>query len=66
MVGNNLGISILSGLLLQNHNNSIVTKPLNPCSKRILGIALKSYSKASIATKKFIQYSQVIMKNNIK
>lgn len=65
MVGNNLGISILSGLLLQNHNNPIVTKPLNPCSKRMLGIALKSCSEASIATKKFIQYSQVIMKSYI-
>lgn len=65
MVGNNLGISILPELLLQNHNDTIVSKQLNPCAKRMLGIALKSYSDASIATKKFIEYSQIILKSHI-
>ncbi len=61
MVGNNLGISILPELLLKNHNDTIVTKPLNPCAKRILGIALKSYSNTSNAAKKFIEYSQATL-----
>lgn len=62
MVSKNLGISILPALLLQTPDSTIVTKPLNPCAKRILGIAVKSYSNASIATKKFIEYSQAILK----
>jgi DNA-binding transcriptional LysR family regulator len=65
MVSNNLGISILSELLLQNHNDTIVARQLNPCAKRMLGISLKSYSDASIATKKFIEYSQTILKSDI-
>ncbi|SFL93150.1 LysR family transcriptional regulator [Pelosinus propionicus] len=62
MVSKNLGISILPALLLQTPDSTIVTKPLNPCAKRVLGIAVKSYSNASIATEKLIEYSQAILK----
>lgn len=61
MVGINLGISIIPELFLKSHSDNIVTKPLSPCGKRMLGISLKSYSDISIAAKKFIEYSQTIL-----
>lgn len=61
MVANNLGISILSELLLKGQDDKIIIKELKPSAKRMMGIALKSYPEASIAAKKFIEYSQIVL-----
>lgn len=56
MVENHLGISILGELVINKTNYNIITKETNPPFFRDIGIALKSKTKTSISTKKFIEF----------
>ena len=58
MVACHLGISILPELVLKDYQANVVTLPLEPYSKRELGIALPAGSMASPATLRFIEYTR--------
>lgn len=57
MVACHLGISILPQLVLKNYEADVITLPLDPYTKRELGIALPAQSMASPATLRFIEYT---------
>lgn len=65
MVANHLGISILPNLIIQKWLNLITALPLEPYSYRSLGIGVKSIEHISPASKKFIEYTKKIVKNEL-
>jgi DNA-binding transcriptional LysR family regulator len=54
MVAHNLGVTILPSLVLKEHTQNVVTRPLLPSFSRTLGIAMRSLEKASPAMRHFI------------
>ena len=58
MVSNNLGISILPGLVIRGFEDQVACYKLNPYYSRTLGIAMKSKEALSPAAKKFISLTQ--------
>ena len=62
MVANQLGISILPKLTLQDLNYPVLQLPLEPYASRELGIAFRSHSSLSPATSHFISSVQKTLK----
>jgi len=62
MVELGLGYSILSGLILQGRRDNIVALPLAPTASRSLGIALPALKLTTPITQKFVEYSQVVVR----
>ena len=56
MVENELGIGILSELVMKRCDYHIVTRSLKPCLHREIVIAVKNEKNASVAVKKFLQF----------
>lgn len=62
MVEGGWGVSMLSELVLKGNNSNIVAQPLAPAAVRELGIALPENVDISPVIKKFIAYSQKIVR----
>lgn len=58
MVSADLGISLNNKLMSKNWSGNVVTLPFEPPQYIILGIAIPSLSNASLAAKKFIEYTK--------
>ena len=56
MVEQGLGMSIMPELLLKGRKDNLLTLPLVPEAKRIIGIAIASGEKAGPATRRFADY----------
>lgn len=61
MVARGLGVTILPRLITLGHTNGVKTLPLRPYCCRNLGMGYISLKSASPATKKFIEYVQLII-----
>lgn len=56
MVESGLGISILPSLILRRSPYRLATMPLSPPAYRSIALALRSVDRASLATRKFLEY----------
>ncbi|MBR1456471.1 MAG: LysR family transcriptional regulator [Oscillospiraceae bacterium] len=56
MVEQGLGMSIMPELLLKGRNDRLLTLPLVPEAKRVIGIAIAAGGKAGPATRRFADY----------
>ncbi len=63
MVEKGLGISILNELITRNWPCEIVKIPISPPRSITLGIALENFRHASPAVRRFVRYSEDIIKN---
>ncbi len=63
MVEKGLGISILNELITRNWPCEVVKLPISPPRSITLGIALTSFRHASPAVRRFVKYSEDIIKN---
>ena len=58
MVEQNLGITILPGLLLRGQNGNFVTRHITPAVSRQLGLAYSSPDDLSPACRAFLEYAK--------
>ena len=58
MVEQELGLTILPGLLLRGHAGNFETRPLVPKAYRQLGLAFSSHEELSPASRKFLKYAK--------
>lgn len=66
MVAAGLGISLNNKMMSKNWSKNVVTLPFKPPQYIMLGIALPCFNSASIATKKFIEYTKEYLNKNYK
>ena len=64
MVSVGLGISIMPELLLQGHQNDVVTRPLFPAVQRVIGLAIPNNSELSPAVKVFTDHVKNWVRQN--
>lgn len=58
MVANQLGVSMLPRLIVQDQLDRVTALPLKPYASRMLGIGIRSLTRVSPAAKMFIEYTQ--------
>ena len=62
MVSAGLGISLNNKLMSSNWSGNVVTLPFDPPQYIMLGISIPSFNNASVAAKKFIEYTKKYLK----
>ena len=65
MVEQGLGISIMPELLLKGRRDELLTLPLIPEAKRVIGIAIAAGEKAGPATRRFADYVIRYVRNQV-